>query len=271
MKRVLVCLLALMLADLPAFGGLFSETSAVAEAETAPPVLSGGRLEGEGFASAEEAVTAYLQAMKENDVAGMLSTFAIETYVDNLDARAYLARNGTFGSSSQAALAATDPYMRQIAVASRYADLADGFWYQYITAAWPEEYGEYESSRALLLSDNAAVEEFLSLMDAAEFSTFLQEMDLTGFVSPATFSEYYQIPGNMKVIASMAEAYGCDELADVVACVESGGEEYYQFMYCARYGNLWYNLSLGGYAANFLGVYDFFSGGLVPVSALVTE
>ena len=268
MKRLLVCLAALTLAVLPAFGGLSSKADAVAEGGTAPAVLSSGRLEGEGFASAEEAVAAYLQAMKENDVAGMLSTFAIETYVDSLDARAYLARNGSFGSSSQAALAATDPYMRQIAVASRYADLADGLWYQYIAAAWPEEYGEYESSRALTLSDDAAVEEFLSLMDAAEFSAFLQGVDLTGFVSPAAFSEYYQSPGNMNAIASMAEAYGCDELADVVACVESGGEEYYQFMHCARYGNLWYNLSLGGYAANFLGVYDFYNGGFVPASAL---
>ena len=112
MKRPLVCLVALTLAVLPAFGGLSSKADAVAEGGTTPAVLSSGRLEGKGFASAEEAVAAYLQAMKENDVAGMLSTFAIETYVDNLDARAYLARNGSFGSSSQAALAATDPYMR---------------------------------------------------------------------------------------------------------------------------------------------------------------
>ena len=39
----------------------------------------GGSLEGPGYDSPEEAVTAYLEAMKNGDARGMLSTFAIET------------------------------------------------------------------------------------------------------------------------------------------------------------------------------------------------
>ena len=51
MKKLLICLLALVLAAAPALGE-GTET---------------GALEGPGFGSAEEAVTAYLEAMKKGD------------------------------------------------------------------------------------------------------------------------------------------------------------------------------------------------------------
>ena len=74
MKKLLICLLALMLAAIPALGE-GTET---------------GAIEGPGFDSPEEAVSAYLEALKNGDAAGMLSTFAIETYVAEMDAQAYL-------------------------------------------------------------------------------------------------------------------------------------------------------------------------------------
>ncbi len=49
MKRPLVCLVALTLAVLPVFGGLFSKADAVAEGGTTPAALSSGRLEGGGL------------------------------------------------------------------------------------------------------------------------------------------------------------------------------------------------------------------------------
>ena len=53
-------------------------------------------MEGPGYDSPEEAVTAYLEAMKKGDARGMLSTFAIETYVAEMDAQAYLERMWAF-------------------------------------------------------------------------------------------------------------------------------------------------------------------------------
>ena len=92
MKKLLVCLLALLFASLPALGNenlhLLVNAAAV-EAKDAPSKdpSSDGRMEGSGFASPEDAVTAYLEAMKAGDLSGMLSTFAIETYIQNVDAQ----------------------------------------------------------------------------------------------------------------------------------------------------------------------------------------
>ena len=52
----------------------------------------------------------------------------------------------------------------------------------------------------------------------------------------------------------------------VVAKLDIGGEEWYQCMDAARYGEKWYNLSLVGYIGHLLGL-SLYSGGLVPAAA----
>lgn len=130
MKKLLVCLLALLLAAAPALGEEAADGSAHA-------------FEGSGFDSPEEAVTAYLEAMQEGDVQGMLSTFAIETYVDNVDAQTYLTRMGAFVPDDQEGVPLSNAYAREIAISRRYAGLADQLYMQYLYYSWPEEYGEF--------------------------------------------------------------------------------------------------------------------------------
>ena len=44
-----------------------------------------GRLEGAGYDTPEEALLAYIDALNRGDVGGMLSTFALESYVEHAD------------------------------------------------------------------------------------------------------------------------------------------------------------------------------------------
>lgn len=268
MKKLLVCLLALLLAALPALGesgGLRPrrDLEAASAAEDAP---SDERLEGEGFASAEEAVTAYLEAMKSGDVAGMLSTFAIETYVENVNAQAYLWRFRAFVPMGSLPLPLGGEYQRQAAAASRYAVLADALYTQILALSWPEAYGEFDG-RAVTFAEEEDVEAFLAEMAASDFEAGLREMEFIEFVSPAELSENYLSQNTLRSIAGLADAYGCDQLVDVAARIDIGGEEYCQFMQCARYGDRWYNLTQGGYLSNLMGV-DAYSAGLIPASEL---
>ncbi len=57
-----------------------------------------GSYEGAGYATPEEAVQAYITARQAGDVSAMLSTFAIETYVDSYDAEAFSCPNTRFSS-----------------------------------------------------------------------------------------------------------------------------------------------------------------------------
>ena len=67
--------------------------------------------------------------------------------------------------------------------------------------------------------------------------------------------------------AQQAAAYGCDAMSDVVARLSIGGEEWYQCMWAARYGEKWYNLSLSGNIGALLAIRTN-AGGLVPAAAL---
>ena len=71
MKKLIVCLLALCLLLPAAWAEEF-------------------RYEGDGYATADEAAVAYANAFARGDVMGMLSTFAVESYVDHFDSEAYL-------------------------------------------------------------------------------------------------------------------------------------------------------------------------------------
>ena len=247
MKKLLICLLALVLAAIPALGE-GTET---------------GALEGPGFGSAEEAVTAYLEAMKNGDVEGMLATFAIETYVAEMDAQADLERMGVFQPSYGMRLPLGGDYQRQVAVAVRYGQLAESLASQWMLYSWPEGYAAFDGA-SVALSEDGDAEAFLAGLAEGDAAALWQEMEVVGFVEPERMSTQY--PDGAESRARQAASHGCDEIVSVVAKLDIGGEEWYQCMDAARYGEKWYNLSLVGYIGHLLGL-SLYSGGLVPAAA----
>ncbi len=267
MKRLLVCLLVLLLA-VPALaeapGALRPRRDEAVEG--APEVaLAGVRFEGAGYESPEEAVAAYLQAMKNGDVAGMLASFAMETYVENVDAQASLWRVRAF-MPGNSALPLGGDYQLQMAAAKRYAELADKLYYQWLALSWPDEYGEF-GAQAVMFQAEAEVEAFRAALAENDVAPLLETLELVDFVAPAELIEVYLSQNNLKNLAQQAAAYGCDELADVVARLSVGGEEWYQCMQCARYDGRWYNIAFSGNAGNMLGI-DVYSAGLMPAAAV---
>ena len=250
MKKLFICLLALMLAAFPALGE-GTET---------------GAIEGPGFDSPEEAVTAYLEALKKGDVEGMLATFAIETYVSEMDAQAYLEWMWAFALGDFRGAPVSDPYLRQIVVYQRQAELTNELYRQYLFYSWPEAYGEF-SADALRLNGEAEVEAFLSALSASTFTNTLGSLEIVEFVEPAELSDMYLNERNQQTIARQAASYGCDELVTVAVKLDIGGEEWYQCMDVARYGEKWYNLSLSGNIGILLAMSSY-AAGLAPAAEL---
>lgn len=248
MKKLLICLLALVLAAAPALG---EGTEA-------------GALEGPGFGSAEEAVTAYLEAMKNGDLEGMLATFAIETYVAEMDAQADLARMGGFQPSYGMRMPLGGDYQRQVAVAARYGQLAESLASQWMLYSWPEGYEAFDGA-SVALSEDGDAETFLAGLAEGDAAALWQEMEVVGFVEPWLMSAQYSDGSQSR--ARQAASYGCDEIVSVVARLDIDGEEWYQCMDVARYGEKWYNLSFVGYIGHLMGLSSF-TGGLAPAAEL---
>ena len=257
MKKLLICLLALLLAAAPALGeDLPSWVTDGGDAAREP-------LEGPGFGSAEEAVTAYLEAMKKGDLEGMLSTFAIETYVAEMDAQADLERMGAFQPGYGMRMPLGGDYQRQVAVAVRYGQLAESLAYQWMLYSWPEGYAAFDGA-SVVLSEDGDAEAFLAALAEGDAAARWQKMEVVGFVEPELMSTQYSDGSQSR--ARQAASHGCGEIVSVVAKLDVGGEEWYQCMDVARYGEKWYNLSLIGNIGHLLGL-SLYSGGLVPAAA----
>lgn len=228
--------------------------------ETAYQPARSGSLEGAGFDSPEEAATAYLEAMQNGDAMGMLSTFAIETYVDNMDVQASLERMKAF-NHSMLLLLADGAYLHDVLVGARYGEISNDLYMQYLfyECGW--------EGSTIPLTEEGAVEAFLSNENLGAFPALLQGLEFVEFVDPTALSERYASQGIQESLEKLENGYGCDELTDVAMRLTDGGAEYYQFLQCARYGERWYVFSLTGSLASLM-MLSPYAGGFVPAAEL---
>ena len=68
--------------------------------------------EDAGFDSPYDAVQSYIDALNAGDVSAMLSTFAIETYVDNMDAAEAIDRIRSINASAYYTVPVVGPSLR---------------------------------------------------------------------------------------------------------------------------------------------------------------
>lgn len=231
-----------------------------------------GSFEGAGFSTPEEAALAYIAAMRENDLAGMASTFAIETKVDHMDTPSYLERLRASTAAAWASLPAGNDYARQILASKAYADIINSLYYQYIsyTSLGTEYQDTYADGKPQQFSAENLEEEidrFVTAMGDDCFSTALQSCEFVDWIDPSSLSETYMAEANQRNIQRQAACYGMDEVRHLCAQLRIDGEYWLLCMECARYGDRWYNSNLSGNMSVLLGI-STFCGGLIPMDAL---
>lgn len=227
-------------------------------------------LEGPGFDTAEEAALAYIEAFNAGDVPGMLSTFAIETYVDHVDRAATMNRLRAFMITGPDTNPMPTPYVRDLLVSERYGDIAQQLRWQYFYYAMPEEYGDGIDKPVQFTGDDRTqqIQDFLGAFDSSPVNEWIGNIAFVGFVPPEDLiGEIFMDERNQENIKKQAACRGCDEIAELILHIRISGEDYYQCLECARYGDRWYVQSLMGNAANLQGL-DYSSAGLVPADAL---
>ena len=247
MKRFIAVLLALMLLV----------TAALAE----------GKLEDEGFDKAEEAVTAYVQYFNEGDVEGMLSTFAIETYVDHVDADAYIEQQRGINFTQEQGIPVSNDYFRGIAIAKRYGAVADALYYQYMSFNLPEEYIGLADGKMLMMPDDASIAAFTDAMNDVPMSGWFGKIELKEIMDPNELSDMFGNERMQERIRAQEKVYGCDALVEMPALLNIGGTDYLLCMQCACYEGRWYNLNTNGNLSTLLGLY-YRQGGLIAYDDL---
>lgn len=217
----------------------------------------GASFEGEGYAAPEDAALAYAEAFARGDVMGMVSTFAVETYVEHFDAKAYLLdRQGysTHYADPLLAIPLETGYGQALRVTDRASGILDSFDQQYAAMSGmvdlENEYLNPNMGRVAFRPDQPEIlEEFL---EAAAGCVWPGEVtagqvlgrDLSGSVQ---WGDSYD-----KYLATVCAYAGCDEAVTVAPLLRIDGVDYLQLMVCVRYGETWYNFALSGWLGSYL-------------------
>ncbi|MCI8465177.1 MAG: hypothetical protein HFI63_04880 [Lachnospiraceae bacterium] len=226
------------------------------------------RLEGNGYDSAEEALEAYIEAIRNGDVPAMLSTFAIETYIDSYDTKASLLRTGAWlppiNSEGTYEIIGSD-YERQLRLFARQASIVRKVYEQLITysAFFVEDSNSYNGLEPITFHTEEDVERFLNAYRKSSFGKALTEIKLEEFIKPEQLSEPYGSEAHLKNMKQLGNICGCDEYKSVAARITLNGESWLLTMDCGSYHGRWYNISLPGTLATLLGA-NVQQYGLIP-------
>lgn len=219
------------------------------------------KCEGEGYATADDAARAYVEAMNDGDIAAMLSTFAVETYIDRKDAAASLNWRKSFEYSAFASLPVVDPFSRGLLIERRRNEITQSIycaWLLYST--YDTDFAGAGAAYSVSLQDEAETQAFLSVFEASPWKRWIGHIAVTavcGTDDPRVLEfvpETINNEANQKNLAKQQAICGADELVERVVFMDVDGTQGAQLMQCARYGNRWYNLKTQGLTATLLGM-----------------
>ena len=215
-----------------------------------------GPLEGPGYETPEEAVLAYLEGMNNGNATEMLSTFALESYVEHVDPLSYVTRLGSFQPYKVSGLPLNSNYAKTIMLNVRYGDLARQLFYQYT------ERTAHLDGQSLILTEASEIEELLDQFKNSPVDMWLGRVEFVEWVNPSALSDVFLTSVNLCNIAIQMACAGADDYTVLAAHIRLNGVDAIQTMGCIKYGDRWYNLDFNNNIA-FLLRLDGFSAGLL--------
>jgi len=197
------------------------------------------KFEGEGFASPEEAITAYAEAMSAGDVKAMLSTFAIESFVERYDVeeRAEALRS-YMPYQNETALPENGEYVYQVNVYSHLTALIPQIRNGYYTLI-----GMEESVPAYRIQKDDADGTLKKLMKQLKFDGFDETLAKMEIGDVLDVDDFDCDEGMLERIYQNYSYMNLDELQDLAIEVTFDGEDFCLFMLTAEIDGKWYNIT----------------------------
>ncbi len=231
------------------------------------------KVEGAGYDSAEEAVDAYLNFLKEGDLEGVISTFAVESYADNYDMEAYFDRLQQFNSFiTNGGQMTTGFYFdsdmsRDLNIESRRAYILYCLHKQLmeIVVRNTDEEDVVDAVTDMRVYMFHGDDDIESVMDFLATDPELGSIEIKKHLDEDDYDFASEEAMNMAV-KSLKKCWGSD-IEQVVVEIEIGDEDYTLFMLCVCYDGKWYIADFGNPTGQFLGVKET-SKGLIPEEEL---
>lgn len=248
-------------------GNFCMECGAARPQDSSPDAVYVFTGEGPGFDSPDHAVQAYIDALNAGDVPTMLSTFAIETYVDNMDAAKAINRIRSINSAGYYTVPVVGPYIRGILIERRRDEISKFLYYSWLYyTTVGTDFSDLGKLSPMSVNDQSTLNNYLYVMEMSPVEDWPGHISLTAIYTPedirSSIPAAYFSDQTKKNMEKQRLSCGADELAERIAMLEIDGSDAIQFMSCVRYGDRWYNRTPMSILAMIAGT-ETYSGGLV--------
>lgn len=194
--------------------------------------------EGKGYNTPEEAITAYAEAFKDGDVDKMISTFAVESYVDNFDLEKYTEQNGIYlFNNNDVSLPNDSDYKVSINHYTRLSRITQQIINGYYVLTGIDNENSYIS---LPRREEGAAQAFLDQLEYPNFDKELSNMEIGDVLVADDFDIDKQMHSTQ---FDYLDYLDVTEFCDVAIEIEFDGQQYYLFMLTAKIDGKWYNIS----------------------------
>lgn len=221
----------------------------------------GGKIEGKGFKTPEDALLGYAEALKTGDLDKILATFAMESHAANFDMGKYIDYLGVYTPGAEYMLSPVDDFTTDAALVQRQYKIVSQINYMYLYLVFGDEW----TGGTISVNKNGAYKsgsKFLKELDAENWVEILKDMEIGDIVEPEDLVEKDLWKTANKNLGNQEKYLGADDLTCLALEIELDGEDYYLCPNLVCYGGKWYVLTQMGVLANLLEA-PATSGGLV--------
>ena len=143
------------------------------------------KCEGAGFDSPDDAVQSYIDALNAGDVSAMLSTFAIETYVDNMDAAEAIDRIRSINAAGYYTVPVVGPYIRGILIERRRDEISRLLYYSWLYyTTVGTDFSDLGKMSPMAVNDQDALDRYLDVMQTSPVETWPGHISVTAVYTP---------------------------------------------------------------------------------------
>lgn len=226
------------------------------------------RFEGDGYASPEEAICAYADAMSRLDYTDMLSVFALESYVENADpAKAFAAqRTINFQLGFCDTIVVNDEYTYALKLIKRVSAVTDRLYRQYLFFIG-DEVKDVIGDTYIFIKEEAEGRYYADLFAEDGFAKIFRDCEIIELASPDQLTDKYSGDNVQEILENRRVIYGCEEVRSVAVWLRTPEEVYLLTADFGRYGDRWYMIDLGGILGSLLKINQE-TGGISSYSAL---
>jgi len=216
-----------------------------------PDDLSYAKLEGTGFDTPEEALTCYMEGLKNLDFEQMLSAFAWETQAEHYSIEKFFNRMQTYAQYNKPRIPFLNDFMLAVNTEEIRAAQIDMI-YNALEAYILGE--DYPKGQMIPLKEEKDTEAFLRKFENGRLEK-LASMGEIRFISPDLVTgSKFSMPINKENFKKQTAHYGANEAVNIVGAAEIGDEVLCCCPTICRYGDKWYLVSCSSMTSAILGI-----------------